>query len=102
MQVWACMAVRSISYRKGPLRRAALTQFGISSAPPNARALRGLGQAVQAWDATSGLCAPGPRRGHEAADPLQAISYLRNTLTVVPAPPPEQAGPQRSPRSEQS
>jgi hypothetical protein len=54
MQKWACMAVRPISYRKGPLRRAALTQFGISSASPKAGALGGLGQAVRAWDATSG------------------------------------------------
>ncbi len=61
MQVWACMAVRSIPSSKAPVCWAALTQFGFRSASPKAGALRGLGQAVRAWDATSGWCAPEPR-----------------------------------------
>ena len=62
MQKWACMAVRPDSNRKAPLRRARLAQFGIKSAPPKARALKGLGQAVRAWDATScgGVHGPQP------------------------------------------
>ena len=62
MQKWACMAVRSFSNRKTPLRRVALTQFGIRSASTKARVPRRLGWAVHAWDATSSLCAPGRRR----------------------------------------
>jgi hypothetical protein len=69
MQVWACMAVRSISNRKAFVRRAALTQFGFRSASPKARALRGLGQAVRAWDATSGWCAPDPRLAQTLLNP---------------------------------
>jgi len=52
MQKWACMAVRSNSNRKSPLRRARLTQFGIRSASTKAGALRGRGQAVRAWGGT--------------------------------------------------
>lgn len=62
MQVWACMAVCTNSNRKPPLRRVPLTQFGFRSASTKAGALRGLGQAVRAWDATSGMCAPVERR----------------------------------------
>jgi hypothetical protein len=50
MQKWACMAVRPISNHKAPLRRARLTQFRFGSAPSKARAPKGLGSAVHAWD----------------------------------------------------
>lgn len=71
MPKWACMAVRSISYRKAPLRRVTLSQFGIRSASTKAGALRGLGQAVHAWDATSSLCAPGRRRAPSLLTPSE-------------------------------
>jgi hypothetical protein len=62
MQVCTCMAVHANSNRKTPLRRVARTLFDTRSASTKAGALKGRGQAVLAWDATSRVCAPEQRR----------------------------------------
>ena len=76
MQKWARMAVRPISNRKAPLRRARLTQFRFKRAPRKAGALKGLGAAVRAWDGMSRLAAP-ERQRHPAltAPPNRSHTY---------------------------
>ena len=88
MQLWACMAVRSISYRKGPLRRAALTQFGISSASPQAGGAEGTWAGCTCMGCYVRLMRARGAAGPGAADPLQAISYPRTVLWANSADPP--------------
>ena len=58
MQKCADMAVHAIPCRKRPLRRATLTQFGVTKASTKAGALKHLGWTVHAWDGEPSLCAP--------------------------------------------
>jgi len=71
MQKWACMAVRPISNRKPPLRRARLTQFRPKGASSKARALKGLGLADHAWDGTAHVRTTGRRRPLTPPTPSQ-------------------------------
>jgi hypothetical protein len=59
MQKCADMAVHAIPCRKHPLRRARLTQLGVTKPSTKARALNVLGWAVHAWDGEPSLCPPG-------------------------------------------